>query len=87
MHYLLFTTGACSRCPEAKEIMKNQQLFKGEIVDCSEDGRGTTLANAYNIVTVPTVVIIDDRNGKTVRTWNGPEQIRAGLSDYEKNSY
>jgi glutaredoxin len=63
--YKLFYTEACPNCPSVKEHMKAVTL-DGQEIDATT-GQGMEEAGKFSIMTVPTVVFVNDNNEEVSR--------------------
>jgi glutaredoxin len=66
MHYILFTTTHCNKCPAMKSFVKDKVKFSGKILDeNSEDFREEVAKN--NLTSAPTF-IVHDKNQEIFRS-------------------
>jgi glutaredoxin-related protein len=73
MKYKLFFTPMCPKCPAIKEFMKGTDI-EGEFVDATNP-EGLEQARKYEVISVPTVLFLDDK-GKIVSTAHNLEEVK-----------
>ena len=79
MKILLFVSSKCSHCPEAERIAKQVLLeyhnhsisFEKVRVRTSE---GKNLALKYNVMSLPSMLLLDDEGNETKRIVGTPKQ-------------
>jgi len=59
MHYLLFTTTTCPKCPKFKEFVESFLKIPGKMID-ERDEQFHTLSREFLVNTVPTLFIFED---------------------------
>ena len=64
-NYKLFFTPACPSCHEVKKFMVTVSL-NGDFVDATT-AEGEELVKRYDIMSVPTIVFLDDKNKEVSR--------------------
>lgn len=74
---LLFTTKTCPNCMVAKEYLGSDHRY--EVVDAERD---MDLARKYNIMTAPTLIVIDEQQ---VISYTGLSDIRRYVADCKGN--
>ncbi len=58
MHYLLFTTSQCPKCPEFKAFVSEQVQFEGEILDETAEGFMDQI-RAAGVSAAPTIILFE----------------------------
>lgn len=66
MHYILFTTTRCPKCPEFKKFVINHLNINGYILDETNDNF-VELTEKYHISSAPTIIIFDDAENQLFR--------------------
>lgn len=61
MHYLLFTTTRCPKCPAFKEFVQKFIKFPGEIIDETNE-KFQDLALEFSVSSVPTFLLFEGEN-------------------------
>lgn len=59
MHYLLFTTTACPKCPEFKAFVTDNILFKGEMLDENHEDFQAKAAE-FEITMAPLLIVFSE---------------------------
>ena len=59
MHYLLFTTTTCPKCPKFKEFVSNFLKIPGKTID-ERDEQFQTLSREFLVNSVPTLFVFED---------------------------
>ncbi len=59
MHYLLFTTTTCPKCPKFKEFIANFLKIPGKTID-ERDEQFQTLSRELLVNSVPTLFVFED---------------------------
>lgn len=69
MHYLLFTTTQCPKCPGFKDFVQKHVHFPGDIID-QNDEKFLPLSKEFMVSSVPTMIVFEDetREGALLRT-------------------
>lgn len=57
MHYWLFTTTTCPKCPPFKTFMQTQTYLKGEILDETSSTFSTSIAR-FGLTKAPTLLVL-----------------------------
>ncbi len=70
MHYILFTTTVCPKCPAFKDLIENQTTLEGMILN-EQNSEFATLVSKYGLSQAPTLLIFDEN-----------DQIQLQTSDY-----
>lgn len=73
MRYKLFFTPMCPKCPAIKEFMKGTDI-EGEFVDATTP-EGLEQARKYEIISVPTVLFLEDK-GKVISSAHSLEEVK-----------
>jgi len=73
MKYKLFFTPMCPKCPAIKEFMKGIDI-EGEFVDATTPD-GLDQARKYEIISVPTVLFLDEKD-KVVSTAHSLDEVK-----------
>lgn len=63
MHYLLFTTSGCFKCPNFKKKVLKEITFNGEALDENSDDF-LHKAEKFSITSVPSVIVFKDKTLK-----------------------
>jgi len=63
MHYLLFTTSTCQKCPSFKKALAESLTIPGRIIN-EQDGDFSRLANEFTVSSVPTLIVFEDEKGQ-----------------------
>ncbi len=71
--YKLFFTPMCPKCPAIKEFIKDAGI-KGELVDAASVD-GLEQAKKYNVVSVPTVLFLDEKD-EVISTAHDLEEVK-----------
>jgi hypothetical protein len=66
MHYLLFTTTTCPKCPAMKDFVANEIKFSGEQIN-NESSNFMAKAQEFGVDSAPTLIIFDDENKEVFR--------------------
>lgn len=61
MHYLLFTTTTCPKCPAFKEYVSENADFEGEMIDENSE-EFMAKAQELNVTAAPTIIIFEDED-------------------------
>jgi len=77
MKKILFVTRTCPKCPEAKELLKNENNLT--IAYFGEDKDLTELAIDNGIRRAPTLLFIEDNGRKNI--YSGIEEIKVYISE------
>ena len=66
MHYILFTTTSCPKCPEVKTYVIDNVKIDGKILDETKPNFSEK-TKKYGITTAPTILIFDENNNEIFR--------------------
>ena len=66
MHYLLFTTTSCPKCPEVKAYVLENINFDGVILD-ETNPEFPDKASEYGVTMAPTMIIFNDQEEEVFR--------------------
>lgn len=80
MHYLLFTTTHCPKCPEFKNFVHENVSFPGEAFDETHPEFSDKIA-AADVTNAPTIIVWDEEH-EVLRTSEIIE-LRDFLSNYK----
>lgn len=80
MHYILFTTTRCPKCPEFKEFIKKHVGFEGEALD-ETSPNFLEKTQEYKVSSAPTIIIFDKNKTEIFR---GDETYE--LEEFLKNA-
>ena len=81
MHYILFTTTTCVKCPSFKKTVFENVKFEGNILN-EQSSDFIDFAGRFNVASAPTIVIFEDESlGKEL--FRTSEEYE--LVDYLKN--
>lgn len=81
---LLFKLSTCGPCKLLSKLFTQLHILKEDIV-LDEDDNADTIADKYNVKSVPTVVVLD-KEGEELGRFVGPrskEQLLEELKKYE----
>lgn len=81
MHYLLFTTTRCPRCPSFKEFVQKFVKIPGEILD-ENNPSFQNLASQYGVSTVPTFVVLKDEDPNAILQTNETSDIYSFINNH-----
>lgn len=67
MHYILFTTTRCPKCPEFKQFIENNVSFPGKLLD-ETMSEFTDMIVEFNATSAPLIIIFDSQDNEVLRT-------------------
>ncbi len=67
MHYLLFTTTRCPKCPDFKNFVAEKISFKGECLN-EQHSDFQRLAAKFGVTMAPSILIFSDQNERLLCT-------------------